>query len=354
MTQLREREEFLGIVLGYHLGLNDAAGRPEPGDVGGLGGTMCLAFLAAQVANATPAQAVTTAAAMELAKDVTQLQDDILDEDRLRREKPSAWTVFGIARTLLAADAAKAAAFDLLDDGSAHAPAALRHLRQALDLCGVGQAQDIAAEHRPLLGPQAMWIADFRRIATNKTCSLLACTYSLGAVFAGAQQSLIDGLIDVGRSLGMALQVLDDVLDLWGPLQDNQRRPYSDLRQGKKTFPLLTALTADTQASSELLQLLADTPLAENDLPRAAELIYKAGGRAASVTEVHRAYSAALTALEALALSSPASHDLVAVSSLIGLRGPNQTVSVSFPALSTHQPPARIRLPNRWKSRDRP
>ncbi|WP_236794114.1 polyprenyl synthetase family protein [Amycolatopsis sp. GM8] len=326
---LSTKDIYLGRIVGYHLGFNDAAGNPEPGDAGGLGGTMCLAALAAKAAGATDREIVTAAAAIELAKDFTQLQDDIIDNDTVRRERPSAWASFGVPRTVLAADAAKAAAFELLAAHGAGGAAATAHLMAALDRCTFGQAQDISAETRPFTGSGAMTLEDFRGVARNKTCSILACTYSLGAVLAAAPPDLVTGLAGAGHSLGMAWQVLDDLLDLWGGPAD--ALPYNDLRQGKKTFPLLAALGSGHPAAEELRTLL-ETGLTEGDLPRAATLIERAGGRDATEAEVRRRFTTAITTLGTLPIPAAALTDLTAVSSLIGTRGSNKTITVAFPS----------------------
>jgi hypothetical protein len=107
---------------------------------------------------------------------------------------------------------------------------------------------------------------------------------------------------------------------------------YNDLRQGKKTFPLIAALTSGTPAATELLPDTAIRTAPRRRPARAATLIDQASGRNAPPSrKVRRNFTAAVTTLTVSPLPEQALKNLMAVSSLIGIRGTNQTITVAFP-----------------------
>jgi geranylgeranyl diphosphate synthase type I len=164
-----------------------------------------------------------------------------------------------------------------------------------------------------------------------KTSPLFECVLSLGAVLHGAPRTLVTDLIQAGRSFGLACQALDDILDLWG--SPDPRDNFNDLRQGKKTLPILAALATDTTAARQLerlLERLPDEPR-QQELERfqeAADLVEAAGGRFIAEQQARGHYQAAVAGLSALPLPQRLRTELITVSSLFGLRGENQTIMV--------------------------
>ncbi|MBB4680102.1 polyprenyl synthetase family protein [Crossiella cryophila] len=331
VRELDGREPMLGRIIGYHLGLNDADGHPEAGDDGGIAGTMCLTALAARAVGTDSALSTACAVAMELAKDYTQLQDDIIDDDPVRRGRASAWQVFGVGPTILAADATRALAMDLLAAQQPHGTAAMWHLQAALDRCTIGQAQDFATSARPWRGPKAVSLEEYRVIAGNKTSAILSCVLSLGAVANGCDADTVNRLRQAGRHLGMAWQPLDDILDLWcEQTEGDLPQGCNDLAQGKKTFPVIVALAAAAHAEP-LGALLAARPRTADQVRAAADLIAAAGGRAAAEAEVRDHFQAAMTVLAGTSLEESTRADLITLACMIGIRGSNQTLTIAFP-----------------------
>jgi geranylgeranyl diphosphate synthase type I len=262
-------------VAGYHLGWNDAEGRPVR--TGGKSLRPALALLSTRAAGADPRRGASAAAAVELVHAFSLLHDDIMDGDRTRRHRPTAWVVFGRSAAILAGDALLVLAADvLLGTGGRGAVGAARSLNAATRRLIVGQAADLDFERREDVG-----VDECRRMAADKTGALLSCACAIGALSVEAPQPLVASLAAYGAELGMAFQLADDLLGIWGDPRTTGKPALSDLRARKKTLPVVAALTSDTVAGRRLAGLLAGTaPLSEADLREAAELIDQAGGRA--------------------------------------------------------------------------
>ncbi|WP_329261352.1 polyprenyl synthetase family protein [Actinoallomurus sp. NBC_01490] len=262
-------------VAGYHLGWNDAEGRPV--STGGKSLRLTLAVLSARAAGADPLRGATAAAAVELVHAFSLLHDDIMDDDRTRRHRPTAWVVFGRSAAILTGDALLILAMDLLlEQGTRGAVSAARCLSAATQRLIAGQAADLDFERRQDVG-----VEECRRMAADKTGALLACACSIGALFVEAPQPLVTALAAYGAELGMAFQLSDDLLGIWGDPRTTGKPALSDLRARKKTLPAVAALTGDTVAGRRLAELLGGSGrLSEADLREAAQLIDQAGGRA--------------------------------------------------------------------------
>ncbi len=108
----------------------------------------------------------------------------------------------------------------------------------------------------------------------------MACACSIGAVYLGAPPALAMGLAGFGAHAGLAFQLTDDLLGIWGAPQITGKPVRSDLRTRKKSLPVVAALTSDTDQGRQLGELLArPEPLTEEDLVLAAKLVEEADGK---------------------------------------------------------------------------
>lgn len=264
------------LIAGYHFGWWDEQNRPATAD-GGKSIRPALVLLTAGAVGGAPASAVPAAVAVELVHNFSLLHDDVMDGDVTRRHRPTAWNVFGQGQAILAGDALLTLAFDLLA-ASEHSAAreGMRMLSAAvLDLVN-GQSADLDFEQR-----RDIDLSECVRMAQGKTAALLECTCAAGALFGGGSPEQIGHLRSFGRHLGLAFQYVDDLLGIWGDPILTGKPVYSDLRNRKKSLPVVAALTSGTRAGNELARLYhATQPLSDTDLVRAAELIEHAGGRA--------------------------------------------------------------------------
>src|SRR5271154_972410 len=262
-------------VAAYHYGLADAAGNPVR-EGSGKALRPALALLSARAAGASPERGVPAAVAVELVHNFSLLHDDIMDNDTERRHRPTAWTVFGIGAAILAGDALLALAQDLLlEDGTPQGAWAARCLSAAVQRLIGGQGSDLAFEKRDDVS-----LAECLEMAGDKTAALMACACSIGAVHLGAPPTLAMALAGFGAHVGLAFQLTDDLLGIWGAPEVTGKPVGSDLRARKKSMPVVAALTSRTSAGLELAELLATPePLTNDEVTHAAKLVEAAGGR---------------------------------------------------------------------------
>lgn len=223
-----------------------------------------------------PAMAVRAAAAVELTHNFTLLHDDVMDRDTTRRHRPTAWTVFGEADAILAGDAMQALAQRLLaEDPHPAAPAAAARLASCVvELCA-GQHADCALERR---GPDEVTLDECLAMAEAKTGALLGCACALGALYAGAGRAEVDALDGFGREAGLAFQLIDDVIGIWGDPGRTGKPAGADLAARKKSLPVVAALASGAPAAAELAELYLRQPR-DGDPDRMARAVEAAGGR---------------------------------------------------------------------------
>jgi geranylgeranyl diphosphate synthase type I len=313
-------------VASYHFGWSDEHGAPAE-SAGGKAIRPALVLLTAQAVTGGPAveasdagasdAAVAAAVAVELVHNFTLLHDDVIDRDVTRRNRPTAWSVFGADAAILTGDALLTLAFAVLA-GSGHAAArdGLRMLGAAVQMVLDGQSADIAFEKR-----MDVDLADCQRMAEAKTGALFGCAGALGALFGDADPERVRRLRGFGADLGLGFQHVDDMLGIWGDPAVTGKPVHSDLQNRKKSLPVVAALTSRTPAGRELDSLYRhDRPLSDSDLEHAARLVEIAGGRAWSRAEAARLCAQALRQLwSAVPRSRPAA-DLASLARLITSR----------------------------------
>jgi len=264
------------LVSGYHFGWWDERGRATEADRGKAIRPALVMLGAAAVGDSTAA-AVPAAVAIELVHNFSLLHDDVMDGDTTRRHRPTAWSVFGTSAAILAGDALLTLALDVLAaTGGPVASDGLRMLSAAVQDLVAGQSADTEFEKRA-----EVEVPECVRMAEHKTGALLGCAAALGGLFGGGSPRQVDLLRGFGMRLGLAFQFVDDLLGIWGDPAATGKPVHSDLRNRKKSLPVVVALASDTPAGLELRSLYSrDAELSGADLARAAELVELAGGRA--------------------------------------------------------------------------
>jgi farnesyl diphosphate synthase len=187
--------------------------------------------------------AVQAGAAVELLHCYSLVHDDLpaMDDDDLRRGKPSVHRAFDEATAILAGDALQALAFERLADPAVHPDPAVRSelvlgLARAGGLAGMagGQMLDLSAEGR--YGDAAPGEAEIRRLQAMKTGALLAFAVEAGAILAGADAAARKALRAYGQALGAAFQIADDLLDRRASADAIGKRTGKDAEKGKATL----------------------------------------------------------------------------------------------------------------------
>jgi geranylgeranyl diphosphate synthase type I len=302
------------LIAGYHFGWVDADGRPTAA-APGKAVRPALVLLCAKAVGGTAGQAVHAAVAVELVHNFSLLHDDVMDRDALRRHRPSAWSVFGATNAILAGDALHALAFDELARGGADGAGA-QLLSGALLRLVRGQCADIGFERRTNVGlPESL------NMARDKTGALLAAACALGARCGGRGGDLVDLLWGFGMHLGLAFQLADDLLGIWGDPRETGKPAGADLVRRKKSPPVVAALTCGHPAGGRLARLFArDEPLDGDAAAVAARLIDEAGGRTWARRRIARELAAAGDRLAACAPRPEPAADLLALVGLVARR----------------------------------
>ncbi|AOR36284.1 polyprenyl diphosphate synthase [Streptomyces fodineus] len=282
----------------------DPPGTPPGGGApGGKGVRQALAVLGARAAGADARAGIPAAVAVELVHAFSLLHDDIMDGDATRRRRPAVWKAYGTGPAVLAGDALFALAIETLA-GAPHSARAVRLLSAALADLVRGQADDLVFATRPCTGAERVTPGEYRAMAEGKTGALLGCAAALGALLGGAPEATVGALDRAGRQLGVAFQLVDDVLGIWGDPAVTGKPAGGDLRERKMTYPVLVAL--GSPAGRGLPELLAAPGRAEE----AAALIEAAGGRTATLAEARAHTTAARALLAEAPLAAEAAADL--------------------------------------------
>ncbi len=166
-----------------------------------------------------------------------------------------------------------------------------------------------------------MTLAECLEMAGDKTAALMACACSIGAVHLGAPPTLAMALAGFGAHLGLAFQLTDDLLGIWGAPEMTGKPVRADLRARKKSLPVVAALNSNTPQAAELRTLLADPrPLTEDELVRAADLVVAAGGKDWAENEADVQLAAANASLTDIDLAADVRAELTAIAEFITAR----------------------------------
>ncbi|WP_278404277.1 (2E,6E)-farnesyl diphosphate synthase [Pseudoalteromonas ruthenica] len=202
------------------------------------------------------------AAAIECIHSYSLVHDDLpaMDDDELRRGRPTCHIAFDEAHAILAGDTLQTIAFELLsstdfDIGASQQLALIRSLSQASGLLGMvgGQALDIAATDK------AISLSELEHIHRLKTGALLSCAIELGYLCSpDVENSTRAALDDYGRAIGLAFQVQDDILDVEGDTATLGKPQGSDVAANKSTYPALMGLDGAKDKMQHLYQQAID------------------------------------------------------------------------------------------------
>lgn len=223
-------------MLGYHLGW-DTEGK----GIGNPGKRIrpLILLISNAAANGEWENALPAAAAVELVHNFSLIHDDIQDNSPLRRGRPTVWKLWGIPQAINTGDTmftmAYIALMRLLMVSSE--TMAIRSSKLLMETClklTQGQFLDISYEKNPTLD-----LDDYWRMIELKTAALLSASAEIGSILAGASEAQIECYRNFGCETGMAFQIQDDVLGIWGEAALTGKSNESDLITGKKSLPIL-------------------------------------------------------------------------------------------------------------------
>jgi geranylgeranyl diphosphate synthase type I len=269
------RTEQLYRWIRFHLGLD--ADAPRGKRLRPLLGLLAYQSIAGEHQRALPG-----AAAVEMGHNFSLVHDDIQDNSPERRHRPALWTITGVAQAINTGDTlftlSRLALHRLEDLG--FPPRKVLDLMRLYDetclaLCE-GQYLDIAAS----AGGAPLSVEGYLDMIGRKTAALIAGSVQAGAMLATDDTRVIEAFRSFGWALGMAFQINDDLLGIWGDEQETGK-PASDLAEHKRTLPLLHALEHASAADRErLLALTGKATLTAEDGARARDVMERTGSRA--------------------------------------------------------------------------
>jgi geranylgeranyl diphosphate synthase type II len=217
-----------------------------------------LTLLAAEACGGTWEQALPAACAVEMIHCYSLVHDDLpaMDDDDLRRGRPTCHKAFDEATAILAGDGLLTLAFEVVARGIAPGDRAARCVRILAAAAGPegmvgGQMADLEAEDRPLAEGSA---AALEAIHRRKTGALLTASLTLGAAAAGATEAEHAALSRYGRAVGLAFQIVDDLLDVQGDEAATGKRVGKDAGAGKWTYPAFLGIEESRRRARTLAE----------------------------------------------------------------------------------------------------
>jgi geranylgeranyl diphosphate synthase, type I len=284
----------------YHLGWRNRELSPDDFDPGKLLRPQ-LVLLACEAVGGDPQQALPLAAGVQLIHDFTLIHDDIEDNSDTRRGRVTVWREWGLAQGINTGDGmfviAHLALHQLAEAGvpAALALAVLRRFDETILRVCEGQFLDLSYE-----GNLTISTDDYLAMIGRKTAALVDGAAAMGALVGGADQATATVLGDFGRSLGLAFQIQDDLLGIWGDPELTGKPRAADLYRRKVSLPVVYAL-AHAAERAELAALYGgEGELDTAGVARALDILDSSGAQAATEALGAEHHAAALAALAGL------------------------------------------------------
>jgi geranylgeranyl diphosphate synthase type I len=297
-------------MMRYHLGWVDEQGNPKDAnrraEEGGKLVRPTLVLLCCEAVGGDWHMALPAAAAVELVHDFSLIHDDIEDGDEERRQCATVWCLWGEPQAINVGDAmhslARLALWRL--DGHEVSPHKVRRAARILDetcleLCE-GQYLDICYESRFDIN-----VDDYLEMIDRKTAALISCSITLGALIGTDDENTVSQFERFGRKLGLAYQMVDDVLGIWGG------KSASDIQKKKKTLPVIYALErAGGKDRSTLSDIYAKEVLDSGDIERVICILDNLGAEGYTRGVAAEYYNQALREIGGVDLIPPARDEL--------------------------------------------
>ena len=276
-------------------------------DAGGKRLRPLLALLAAQALDEADDQAITFAAVVEFIHTATLLHDDVVDISTLRRGRPTANAHFGNASSVLVGDFIYTRAFQLMVQLANME--LLDHMADTTNVIAEGEVLQLVRAGNP-----SVTEAQYLEVIERKTAALFGAACKGPAILKGHPAEMQQALENYGRHLGIAFQMVDDVLDYTGDPETTGKQVGDDLNEGKPTLPLIHTMTVGSDDDAALIK----SALAEKSSEQLDEVIAavkRSGGIDYTQSQAQQHRQHALTALNHLP-DSPAKSALAALADL--------------------------------------
>jgi len=268
-------------------------------DAGGKRLRPLLALLAAKALDEADDQAVTFAAVVEFIHTATLLHDDVVDISTLRRGRPTANAHFGNASSVLVGDFIYTRAFQLMVQLANME--LLNHMADTTNVIAEGEVLQLVRAGNP-----SVTEAQYLEVIERKTAALFAAACKGPAILKGHPVEVQEAMENYGRHLGIAFQMIDDVLDYTGDPETTGKQVGDDLNEGKPTLPLIYTMSAGSDDDSTLIKSALSNKSSEQ-LDEVIAAVKRSGGidYTQDQAQMHRQY--ALSSLNHLPDSSATS-----------------------------------------------
>jgi geranylgeranyl diphosphate synthase type I len=232
-----------------------------------------------QILGGTVRQAIPAAAAVEMVHNFTLVHDDIMDNDEMRHGVPTVHMKFGVPIGILAGDLLFSRAFEtaanpyLRKEGDVGLNLVTTLAKACTDVCE-GQALDISMAKSDTIPSEDQYI----KMIEKKTSSLFVASCAMGAIAAKKSVTDVTRLSTFGRNLGIAFQIIDDLIGVIGDPKITKKPVGNDIREGKKSLPILMAIKkANKQERKIILNAFGNSSVSKSEVEKAVSTISALG-----------------------------------------------------------------------------
>lgn len=290
---LQQDEPGFGVMLRYALGWVDENDQPFPQTTGKRLRPL-LMFLCTEASGGHWQTTLPAASAVEFLHNFSLIHDDVQDDSPTRHNRPTVWKLWGIPNAINAGDALYTLAYIALERLSESLPAEqVVHLWRIFGQTNLaltrGQHLDMRFEKQ-----DSVTTEDYIRMIGGKTAALLSASAYMGAYIGCADAARAEHFAEFGRNVGIAFQIRDDILGIWGDPQVTGKSAATDIVSRKKSLPVLYGLAH----SPDLETLYGQPHLSADDVQQAITLLDEVEARAFTEELEQQYFSQAMHDLE--------------------------------------------------------
>lgn len=317
--QIARLHPSMAAYFYYHFGWEGAEGKTARMNSSGKMVRPLLCLLSCETCGGKISQALPAACAIELIHNFSLIHDDIEDNSLERRHRPALWKAFGVAPAINAGDAMFSLGYRALISPvsvkrvlARYAAMALDILTQScLDLCE-GQNLDLRMENSLEAN-----IEEYYYMVQRKTAALFQASTYLGALLSQFSEAGCGHFRDFGLKLGMAFQIQDDILGIWGEKEKTGKPVSDDIINKKKTLPVIYSLKMERDEGLDNLgNIYCSEKVELEQVPLVIEILDKYKSKEYCTLKVNSLYREALASLRASGISRPSLKGLESLSGL--------------------------------------
>ena len=283
----------LTIMLKYAMGWVDEHNQPYP-HLTGKRLRPILLLMCHEASGGQWEDALPAAVAVELLHNFSLIHDDIQDKSPQRHNRPTVWTIWGIANAINAGDAMFTHAYQALSSlsnnfSSEKVLSVWRRFNETNLELTRGQHLDMQFETR-----NDVTVEEYLSMIQGKSAALLSACSAMGANLATTDPDVIQNFADFGLNLGLAFQIRDDILGIWGDPEITGKSAATDILSKKKSLPILYGL----QESEDFTAIFAQETIAQSDVQPSIDALDAIGAREYTQKQEQRYYQTAMEALD--------------------------------------------------------